>query len=145
MPRNDERRSHVVVLRAIAIQREVAPCRDQAGAKGVETMFNLIRESRPPAAKWKAAETAYNAYVATYTYIVLCVCSVPVGVYCGGPHGRFRQHFHHPRQTWHDFCLDTGGALARPPCTQAVIMATFAWMVQIVVKFSMRASAVHAN
>ena len=78
--------------------------------------------------------------------IVLCVCCVLIGVYCGGPHGQFRQTIHHPRQKCHDFSLDTWGARLRaPPCTQAVLMASVAWVLESLAKLSMRATAVHAN
>ena len=58
----------------------------------------------------------------------------------------FAKNKYDPRNSCHDFSLDTGGgALARPPCTQAVLMATFAWAGAILAKVSMRATAVQAN
>ena len=38
-----------------------------------------------------------------------------------------------------------GGAQARPPCSQGEAMAISAWVVDILSKLSMRATAVHAN
>ncbi len=65
--------------------------------------------------------------------IVLCVCCVLIGVYCGGPHGQFRQNVHHPRNIYHENCLGTGGARKRaPPCIQGEVMATVAWVVSCV-------------
>jgi hypothetical protein len=62
------------------------------------------------------------------------VSCVVIGVYCGGPHGQFRQHFHHPRKNCHVNCLGTGRS-----------HGIFAWVVEMLAKLSMRATAAHAN
>jgi hypothetical protein len=88
--------------------------------------------------KWPCDTTGANEVA-----IVLCVYCVLAGVYCGAPHG---QKSTTNANKYHDFSLDTGGgALAGPPCTQAVLMANVGWVVDILAKLSMRPTAIHAN
>ena len=57
--------------------------------------------------------------------IVLCVSCVGIGVYCGGPHGQFRHHFHPPRNICHDFSLATGAVRLRSP----PVPRQFSWQI----------------
>jgi hypothetical protein len=72
------------------------------------------REHFPPT---KDANTVrmVHSFVRGQEGIVLCVSCVVIGVYCGVPHGQFRQNFHHPRKNCNENCLGTGGARKRAP------------------------------
>jgi hypothetical protein len=51
-------------------------------------------------------------------------CRISKTFYILGPHGQFRQNFHHPRKSCHDFSLATGGARLRAP---APLYTQFSW------------------
>jgi hypothetical protein len=52
---------------------------------------------------------------------------------------------HHPCKHCHDFFMDTKVARNAPPRRQAVIMATFEWVMDLLAKASMKDVLVHAN